>query len=225
VSIRLRPLLGSTALHAGVLCGLGVWLGIGLGRDPRPQVRFGIERDRAPVRIVETVDRPDEHIEVERPAMMEPLPEPLTPQPDPSHFEAPRGTPDPIPLREPPPLVDLLVRVRPPVPPPTPEVAPPLPVALSYAEAELCDDNEPPSYPRRSIARGEHGVVWLLLAIDAGGRVTSVTLEQGCGHPRLHRAAIEAARAWTFEPARRDGAAVASEKRIPVEFRLESPPG
>ena len=112
------------------------------------------------------------------------------------------------------------------VPGPTPAepVAPPAVRAeetTSFVEAHsLIAQNERPEYPREAIRRGWSGTVRLRLSIDASGAVTAVELLSSSRHGLLDRAAIRAARTWRFAPARLDGAAVASVKDLPVEFRL-----
>ncbi len=221
--MRARTILGSTALHATIACGLGVWVGAFAGSNPRPDVTFGIAYEP----MVTYVERemPDEPVEDQRVEADPPMPEPPAPLPRESEFEAPDAPEMSEELRtETAPDAELLVRIRPEKEQPV-EAKPPEPVAPSapaFVEARARDDrNAPPSYPRKSVRRGESGEVILLLSIDAFGKVTDVTLDTGCGYPRLHQAAIAAAREWVFDPAREDGVAVASTKRVPVEFRIE----
>jgi protein TonB len=48
-------------------------------------------------------------------------------------------------------------------------------------------------------------------------------LKQSSGFPLLDEAAIAAVRRWTFEPARIDGRAVASQVVVPVRFSMSNP--
>ncbi|HVH43781.1 MAG TPA: TonB-dependent receptor [Labilithrix sp.] len=64
----------------------------------------------------------------------------------------------------------------------------------------------------------EHDVVVpLVLVVGADGRVVSAVVEASVS-PELDEAAVVAAKAWTFEPAVRDGKAVAAKIRSVVRF-------
>lgn len=77
-----------------------------------------------------------------------------------------------------------------------------------------------PTYPRGCRARGEEGVVMLLVEVSAGGMAASVRVDVTSGFPELDAAAIAAVRRAGFVPATRDGHAVAGTVRLPVAFRL-----
>lgn len=72
-------------------------------------------------------------------------------------------------------------------------------------------------YPPDALARGVEGGVLLQITIDAEGRVTEATVLQGVGSG-LDEAAVAAARRFTFEPARRDGAGIPSSIRYRYRF-------
>lgn len=93
-------------------------------------------------------------------------------------------------------------------------------VGLDQDRRPDLSNNPPPQYPGEAIRRGWEGTVLLRLAIDASGRIARVTLERSSGHGLLDRAAIETVEKWTGSPARRGGAAVASEELLPVRFQL-----
>jgi protein TonB len=57
------------------------------------------------------------------------------------------------------------------------------------------------------------------LTVDASGNVVQVRLVEGLGHG-LDEAAVEAARGYRFEPARRCGKAVAATFTIAIRFAL-----
>jgi len=93
--------------------------------------------------------------------------------------------------------------------------APPRPLdgrRLDHALAALAREE---FYPREAIARGLEGTVTLLLTLDAGGRVTAVTVAGGSGHALLDEAAVRAARRIARVPGSR------GQVLLPVEFRLE----
>ncbi len=76
-----------------------------------------------------------------------------------------------------------------------------------------------PVYPVEHLTHGEHPTVVLKATILADGEVTDVTIEHTAGDD-FDRAAIEAVRRWTFEPARRGGVAIASRVGVAVHFDL-----
>ncbi len=78
-----------------------------------------------------------------------------------------------------------------------------------------------PAYPAAAQRGGEQGTVLLQVEVGADGRPDEVSLARGSGSRDLDRAALEAVRGWTFEPAIRDGEPVASSVQVPVEFRLQ----
>jgi protein TonB len=81
--------------------------------------------------------------------------------------------------------------------------------------------NPTPAYPIPSKRRREEGVVLLNVQVSADGTPAAVSLNRSCGHPLLDRAALEAVRRWTFEPARAADLPVSSLVVIPVRFSLD----
>lgn len=77
----------------------------------------------------------------------------------------------------------------------------------------------PPVYPASHLTHGEHPTVVLKATIMADGTVADVHVEHTAGED-FDRAAIEAVRKWTFEPARRGGEPIASRVGIAVHFEL-----
>ena len=80
--------------------------------------------------------------------------------------------------------------------------------------------NPDPEYPAASQARGEQGVVTVLLRIAASGSVEEVEVIRGSGYPVLDEAAKHAVRRWRFRPATRDGLAIPGTIRTAIHFRL-----
>jgi protein TonB len=66
----------------------------------------------------------------------------------------------------------------------------------------------------------QEGLVRLTVRLDARGQVTAIALRQSSGFRLLDDAAVEAVRAWRFDPARVGDAAVESEIDVPVRFQL-----
>ncbi len=74
------------------------------------------------------------------------------------------------------------------------------------------------TYPPEALEAGLEGSVLMQLSIDAEGHVTDAQVIEGLGHG-LDEAALEAARRFVFEPARRDGEAVPAVLRYRYRFR------
>jgi protein TonB len=84
--------------------------------------------------------------------------------------------------------------------------------------------NPRPDYPLPSLRRREEGVVLLDVVVQPNGIPAAITLNRSCGHPLLDRAALEAVRGWTFEPARAAGVPVSGAVVVPVRFSLSEGP-
>jgi TonB family protein len=78
-------------------------------------------------------------------------------------------------------------------------------------------------YPPAALAERRHADVVLTVTVDVDGHVSAVEVVASGGDD-LDQAAIVAARQWTFVPAKRDGAPVASRIRIPFHFAPPEPP-
>lgn len=76
-----------------------------------------------------------------------------------------------------------------------------------------------PIYPLEHLSHGEHPTVVLKATILADGEVTDITIEHTAGAD-FDQAAIAAVQQWTFEPARREGVAIASRVGVAVHFEL-----
>jgi len=84
--------------------------------------------------------------------------------------------------------------------------------------------NPKPDYPIPSKRRREEGIVLLNVQVQVDGTPAAVSLNRSCGHPLLDRAALDAVRHWTFEPARADGVPVSSLVVVHVRFSLADQP-
>lgn len=167
----------------------------------------------------------DDDVAVEgppRPAESWPLPAEAEPAPEvpvPEEFAAPGIAGDVVrpvvrlsrPLRR-------TARAAPDAPPTAVAAAPPRAGAIH--EPRLLRDSPRARYPDRARRLGLEGTVVLLLRVAADGAVMRVEVVTSSGHAILDLAAEEAAASWRFEPARRDGKAIAYDVRVPVEFRL-----
>lgn len=80
--------------------------------------------------------------------------------------------------------------------------------------------NPRPDYPSAARASGVEGTVMLLVTVSRTGSALRVTIERSSGSELLDRAAVRAVERWRFTPARRGGAAIEADVRVPVTFRL-----
>jgi protein TonB len=78
-----------------------------------------------------------------------------------------------------------------------------------------------PEYPAAALRAREEGTVLVRVEVDASGNPTNVGIAKRSGSRDLDRAAMAAVRKWKFEPAMKDGKAVASTVQVPVDFTLE----
>lgn len=78
-----------------------------------------------------------------------------------------------------------------------------------------------PEYPAVALRNREEGTVLVRVEVDASGNPTNVGVAKRSGSRDLDRAAMAAVRKWKFEPAMKDGKAVASTVQVPVDFKLE----
>lgn len=77
---------------------------------------------------------------------------------------------------------------------------------------------EDPTYPPDERKAGKEGEVRLHIVVDEQGSVRTPTIDASSG-PEFTKAAIEAVRMWTFEPAKLNGQPVAALITIKVNFR------
>ncbi len=78
-----------------------------------------------------------------------------------------------------------------------------------------------PAYPATLKAQEIEGTVKVSVDLDKGGNVVGVRVVQSSGHPAFDQAAIKAARAERFAPAKRDGAAVPYRLAYSYRFRID----
>lgn len=77
-----------------------------------------------------------------------------------------------------------------------------------------------PEYPRDARQRGEEGRVVLELTIGEDGMCAEAKVVNSSGFPELDAAAVKAARAARFEPAKASGRPVEAVVRINLVFKL-----
>jgi len=78
-------------------------------------------------------------------------------------------------------------------------------------------------YPPEALTRRQEGTVGLQLQLDAEGRVLDAKVTSPAGQG-FDEAALEAVRQFQFEPAKRDGVAIAATVNFSYEFHLSSAP-
>ena len=79
----------------------------------------------------------------------------------------------------------------------------------------------PPIYPESLVKQGIGGTVVLIVDVAADGRMTGSRIDRSSGDEKLDDAAQAAAASWKFIPAINHGKAVASQVRVPIEFKLD----
>ncbi|SEL90723.1 outer membrane transport energization protein TonB [Pseudoxanthomonas sp. GM95] len=78
-----------------------------------------------------------------------------------------------------------------------------------------------PKYPPSALRAGAAGTVTLDVQVDPQGEPSQISIAQRSGNRDLDRAALKAASDWRFEPAMRNGKAVAAAVKVPVEFSVQ----
>ena len=81
--------------------------------------------------------------------------------------------------------------------------------------------NIKPDYPKGARQRGEQGDVVLEIRVNAEGTVDGVKVAVSSGFAELDEAAVKAARAAKFSPARSGHDPVASTARLKLQFKLK----
>ena len=77
-----------------------------------------------------------------------------------------------------------------------------------------------PDYPKGARQRGEQGDVILEIRVNAEGTVDDVRVSSSSGFAELDEAAVKAAKAAKFSPARSGRDPVASTARLKLQFKL-----
>jgi protein TonB len=75
-------------------------------------------------------------------------------------------------------------------------------------------------YPEVSRRNNEEGRPVVKICVNAAGKIDSVEVATGSGHPLLDEAALKVAKAMKFKPATSEGKPVASCPTLPVKFVL-----
>jgi TonB family protein len=82
-----------------------------------------------------------------------------------------------------------------------------------------------PVYDEAERRAGHAGEVQVVMRVDTDGKVVEARVARSSGWPVLDASALDAARQWTFEPARdADGKAVAAQVQLPIAFTAAPAP-
>ena len=81
--------------------------------------------------------------------------------------------------------------------------------------------NPAPRYPYRARRKGQEGRAILRVEVTASGDASAVRILRSSGHRLLDDAAVDAVRAWRFQPASRSGIPVAGLVDVPISFKLQ----
>jgi TonB family protein len=81
-------------------------------------------------------------------------------------------------------------------------------------------ENRPPVYPSAARQRGWEGDVLIAAEVRSDGRIGASRVKRSSGYASLDDSALEAVRAWRFEPAKRMGSPVDAWVEIPIRFKL-----
>jgi protein TonB len=93
---------------------------------------------------------------------------------------------------------------------------------IEISEPVFASQPNPPRYPTIARKRGQEGVVWLDIWLNAQGHQVKLALLKSSGLQVLDSAALSAVKRWQFKPRVIDGIARASRVHIPVEFSLNN---
>ena len=128
--------------------------------------------------------------------------------------------PDPSDYKFPEPKVE--TKIQPPQPTQTPQ--PSQPSSLSQARVDAPPRPRRairPEYPKGARLRGEQGNVILEIEIGADGVCVAAKVAVSCGFAELDAAAVKAALAARFVPAKAGNSPVSSVARLTLSFRLK----
>jgi TonB family protein len=93
------------------------------------------------------------------------------------------------------------------------------PVDMDFSRIKVKHQPAPPAYPDEAKTQKIQGTVVVVLTIDATGKVTEARAESGPAE--LQQCAVDYAKAWEFEPAKRKGKAVPARFKLTMPFRLK----
>jgi protein TonB len=81
--------------------------------------------------------------------------------------------------------------------------------------------NRPPIYPEDAARLGQQGAVLVVVHVGPSGLPAGVEVERSSGYASLDKAAENAVRKWTFQPATKDGLPVPYDFRMNFTFAFQ----
>ncbi len=108
---------------------------------------------------------------------------------------------------------------RPAAPVATPMPAPDSNIVASDRTTPIPLTRQPPRYPPEDLRRNIGGIVRVRIHVATDGSVESNDIATSSGSRNLDRAALEATRRWTFQPATRNGQPIPADVVVPIEFK------
>lgn len=78
------------------------------------------------------------------------------------------------------------------------------------------------AYPHDSLKAREQGTVMLLVLVGLDGKVEDIKIDKSSGYARLDRAALNAVKTWSFNPARHGGITQRAWAKVPISFTLST---
>lgn len=183
---------------------------------PAPDVPVALDLSSVELSFAETEDAAA--------AVSQTMPAPADPEPTrPAELEPPALQP----IRPNPPD-PAFPKLRDPIPPPqlpqlpqTAQLPQPSPRQARIDAPPLPRRAIKPDYPRGARQRGEQGNVVLEIRVTAEGTVETVKVVLSSGFPELDAAAVQAAKAAKFSPAKSGRDPVASSARLQLQFKLK----
>ena len=109
-----------------------------------------------------------------------------------------------------------------------PTTAPPTPAATAAQAPATVDATidwascTRPTYPTRSVSRGEEGVVVIAVELDAEAVMQNIEVRESSGHSRLDRVTLDAVGKCRFTPATEAGIAKASVAEVRFVWTLQN---
>lgn len=101
---------------------------------------------------------------------------------------------------------------------PTVPTTPIGPISSRDVAAPVPVSRPAPRYPQEALRRNQGGTVKIRVTVASDGSADRLELAEGSGNRHLDRAALEAVRRWTFQPATRNGQPVSAQVVVPIVF-------
>ncbi len=94
-------------------------------------------------------------------------------------------------------------------------------VVPAFSDARpLYRENPPPGYPEMARRQGYEGIVIVAAEILDDGRVGKTVISKSSGYTILDQTAVDAVKAWKFEPAKKSGIPYKTWAELPIKFTI-----